>query len=577
MHRRLVSATLLIVTAIVVASSFSERPSVAHGAQGTNLTPLVPVTVDVDVNIKFQPLHGVGAALTSSSAYLLMKQLTPQQRQPILRRLFGGSSSTEGINGDSDDEAFGGLTMVRLPMGASDFNVIERYSYDDLPANVTEDWDMKYFSIDKDLEFIVPAIQEILRMQPHLKFIAAPWSAPGWMKTSGVLYGGALRDDDPRIISSYATYFLKFIDAYAAHGVHVTYLSLQNEPQYSTGSYPTMTVTPSQEVALAEAIMALLLTSSSSPSSRRVTPKIVIYDHNWNNATYPMDVLGASPTISSPTSLVAGTAFHCYEGGVSNQTVVHDFMPWKEIMFTECTGGAWSPNATSSFLWDVSTLTIGAVRNWATVVLKWNVVLNPSGGPKLDGGCGDCRGVVTVDTGNTTTTTTTMEGRGDGTLETTNDNAEVVSPFVVTWNEDFYALAHLGMATGRWNRAAPGEPGNTMCRGHSSSTAPGLTSLLVTPCNNTGGWSGERSAWSNFFHALLLANSNAYALNVSVLIAAAPPASSCTAHLALPSSSVATLRWPNDGPPEAIRFWLSEPSAPGNNSYWKRQTSVVRC
>jgi len=39
---------------------------------------------------------------------------------------------------------------------------------------------------------------------------------------------------------------------------------------------------------------------------------------------------------------------------------------------------------------------IGAPRNWARGVLLWNLALDEKHGPHK-GGCGDCRGVVTID------------------------------------------------------------------------------------------------------------------------------------------------------------------------------------
>lgn len=46
--------------------------------------------------------------------------------------------------------------------------------------------------------------------------------------------------------------------------------------------------------------------------------------------------------------------------------------------------------------WDMSKLIIGAPRNWSQNVLFWNIALDPSGGP-TNGGCANCRGVVTID------------------------------------------------------------------------------------------------------------------------------------------------------------------------------------
>jgi glucosylceramidase len=75
---------------------------------------------------------------------------------------------------------------------------------------------------------------------------------------------------------------------------------------------------------------------------------------------------------------------------------VHDVAPSKAIWFTECSGGSWSPDFATNLGWDSSTLLIGALQNWAETVLFWNIALDPNGGPH-DGGCSNCRGVLTVD------------------------------------------------------------------------------------------------------------------------------------------------------------------------------------
>ena len=59
---------------------------------------------------------------------------------------------------------------------------------------------------------------------------------------------------------------------------------------------------------------------------------------------------------------------------------------------------------------------IGATRNWARSVSLWNLALDQNSGP-TNGGCANCRGVVTVDTS--------------------------TSPATVTNNVEYYALGHL--------------------------------------------------------------------------------------------------------------------------------------
>ena len=85
-------------------------------------------------------------------------------------------------------------------------------------------------------------------------------------------------------------------------------ISLQNEPQNSQESYPTMLLPVSQEAAVGMALRTLLDNNGLSDV------KIIGYDHNWNNAaTYPVQLM------QQAENAFTGAAFHCYEGGVSQQ------------------------------------------------------------------------------------------------------------------------------------------------------------------------------------------------------------------------------------------------------------------
>jgi glucosylceramidase len=92
---------------------------------------------------------------------------------------------------------------------------------------------------------------------------------------------------------------------------------------------------------------------------------------------------------------VSAVAWHCYGGDVSAQTAVHDKHPDKDTYFTECSGGEWAPVWADNLKWNVSKMVIGNARGWARGVALWNLALDENHGPHL-GGCGDCRGVVTI-------------------------------------------------------------------------------------------------------------------------------------------------------------------------------------
>ena len=97
-----------------------------------------------------QPVLGFGAALSNSAAYLIYNS---PERSTIIKRLF------------SSDDADGGISIdfIRLVMGGSDFNAVPPYSYDDMPPGQT-DFELDHFSIDKDFEFTIPLLKEILQV-----------------------------------------------------------------------------------------------------------------------------------------------------------------------------------------------------------------------------------------------------------------------------------------------------------------------------------------------------------------------------------------------------------------------------
>ena len=93
---------------------------------------------------------------------------------------------------------------------------------------------------------------------------------------------------------------------------------------------------------------------------------------------------------------VSGVAWHCYEGDVPAQSPVHDAYPEKDAWLTECSGGEWTPKFGEVLGWMTDKLIIGASNNWSRGTLLWNLALDPKHGPHT-GGCADCRGVVTID------------------------------------------------------------------------------------------------------------------------------------------------------------------------------------
>lgn len=325
-------------------------------------------TIDVDDDTTYQAMLGFGAAFTDASAYLIQERMSATQREALLQDLFGRANG--GI----------GLSFMRVPMGASDFS-LRQYSYDDMPAGQT-DSTLAHFSIAPDRQDKLPLIQRALAIDPQITLVASPWSPPGWMKTSGSLIQGTLL---PQFYDSFADYFVKFIQAYAAEGIPVQAITVQNEPNFEPADYPGM--------RLEAPARARVIGDHVGPRLAAAGLKTMIWDwdHNWDVPQSPEEVLADS----AARRYVQGVAWHCYAGDVSAQGVVHAAFPDKDAYFSECSGGEWSPDFAQNLRWFVGTLIVGATRNWARGVALWNLALDENHGPHT-GGCGNCRGVVTI-------------------------------------------------------------------------------------------------------------------------------------------------------------------------------------
>ena len=163
-------------------------------------------------------------------------------------------------------------------------------------------------------------------------------------------------------------------------------LTIQNEPDFEPGDYPGMRVNPPERAKIIGKHVGPLF------RAKRLGTQLLDYDHNWDNPEMPLEVL-ADPLARSH---VSGVAWHCYEGDVPAQSVVRDAYPDKDVWFTECSGGEWAPRFGETLGWMTDKLIIGAANHWARGTLLWNLALDPAHGPHR-GGCGNCRGVVTID------------------------------------------------------------------------------------------------------------------------------------------------------------------------------------
>ena len=85
---------------------------------------------------------------------------------------------------------------------------------------------LKNFTIDYARNYTIPLLLKIKIINPKLKIIASPWSAPAWMKNTDSLLGA----DNAYLIYTYFTvyaiYWVRLLQAFNSAGVFIDALTV---------------------------------------------------------------------------------------------------------------------------------------------------------------------------------------------------------------------------------------------------------------------------------------------------------------------------------------------------------------
>jgi len=326
-------------------------------------------TISVKMDSTFQTIDGFGFALTGGSAMHIIR-MDATARAALLKELF--STKADGI----------GVSYLRVSIGASDLND-HVFSYDDLPAGQI-DPELKKFDLGPDKADVIPVLKEILAINPKIKILGSPWSAPVWMKTNGDTRGGSLK---PEAYKAYADYLVKYIKSMKANGINIDAITVQNEPLHP-GNNPSMVLQPEEELTFVKNNLGPAFQSAG------VKTKIIIYDHNADRPDYPITILNDPEA----AKYIDGSAFHLYRGEINALSKVHDAHPDKNLYFTEQMVIDGRDSSRLKVASPVERLFIGATRNWCKNVLEWNLAADPQNQPHTDrGGCPMCQGAITID------------------------------------------------------------------------------------------------------------------------------------------------------------------------------------
>lgn len=330
-------------------------------------------------NVK-QEVEGFGGALTHSSAYVL-KQMSEEDRKDVIESLYG-----------KDGAAF---SIVRIPIASSDYTTyingeLKYFTYDDVADNETDE-KLEHFSIEYDKQELIPILKEILEVNPDVTIIAAPWSAPAWMKESKVLNRGSLAQEHEK---DYANYLVKYLEEYNKEGINIDYMSVQNEPMVDNLEYPCMLM---DEYQMARVIKELGKKIEDAGFSTR----ILAYDHNYDSTVcttvddYAEAILGDKDV----AKYVEGVALHGYGTFDGAEEFAEGFKVYNEkyntkTFLTEISEGIWSRDFASNISYSLEKMILTPFNYGSSSAVYWNLALYDDGTPAAS--TNNCLGVVNI-------------------------------------------------------------------------------------------------------------------------------------------------------------------------------------
>lgn len=335
------------------------------------------VSIVVDTTKKYQEFYGYGAALTHSSAYLLTQEGAEETADEMLREMYGEDGAR--------------FSLVRIPIGASDYIEGDTFfTCCDLEDNNSTDMELEHFTIEKDAN-IIAVLKKIIDINPNVKIFASPWSAPAWMKDlKSLTANGTLREECYEV---YADYLVKFVEAYAAEGIDIDYLSLVNEPLITNCGYPHMMIDELQALEIGGMVKSKL-------GGKGLSTELLGWEHNVDEMAY--DYISTIFGDKETKDIFSGISFHGYaqdeEYGVSTGAqYVSETYSDKLVFMTEITEHTGSNDFASNLSWAARYMTVDPINYGLNGTMFWNLTLRPDGSPTPVNHGNDCYGVLDIE------------------------------------------------------------------------------------------------------------------------------------------------------------------------------------
>lgn len=263
----------VVITALVFSLSVSYLgENQAHASQ----------TISINKNTVHQTIDGIGTA-ANHPVDLVKKHFSAADQNAIMDLLYGEN----GLD----------LSIVRLEINP--FLKSDSTSINALQATF---WPTENGALDWDTDHHQRWWMNEAMKRGHRRVISLPWSPPAWMKTNNsAVSGGTLLSNKYNAFANYLeTYTMQYSNVF---GIPVDYISLQNEPDYST-SYASAVYTGSE-------MSTLINTVADHFSTKSLWPKIFAPEASSGKKSND-DYMAVLDTTTR--NKLYGIAYHNYSG-----------------------------------------------------------------------------------------------------------------------------------------------------------------------------------------------------------------------------------------------------------------------
>ena len=317
------------------------------------------VCVFLDPLHQFQQIIGFGGAITDASAETLAA--LPENLQDSL------------INAYYDPNNGIGYNFGRTTIGSTDFSSA---SYMYVKDNDTT---LSSFSVAHDETYKIPLIKRIQgKVGKDFEIFASPWSPPAWMKDNhNILHGGHLLR---KYYPLWASYLIKFIQAYHDHGIDLWGLSVQNEPM-ANQTWESCIYTAGEERDFIKTAIGPALHKNGYQDV-----KLIAWDHNRDLLFQRASVLLND---SAAAKYIWGLGIHWYETWSGTQPLfdnvrkVKESFPGIHFLFTEGCQEKFDYN--KIYDWALgeryANNILHDLNNGIAAYCDWNILLDQTGGP----------------------------------------------------------------------------------------------------------------------------------------------------------------------------------------------------